>query len=66
MVSSKFLYDDGEEDEVFMDEWAKSGNITIPELVKMEKNFLAAIVRISFLYKNIYNFYNNIICFLRV
>ena len=25
MVASKYLYDDGEEDEVFNDEWATSG-----------------------------------------
>ena len=25
MVASKYLYDDGEEDEVFNDEWAASG-----------------------------------------
>ena len=29
MVASKFLHDDGEEDEVFNDEWAKSGNIDL-------------------------------------
>ena len=27
MVASKYLYDDGEEDEVFNEEWATSGNI---------------------------------------
>lgn len=44
MVSSKFLYDDGEDDEVFMDEWAASGGLSIKELVELEKNFLNAIV----------------------
>lgn len=44
MISSKFLYDDGENDEVFMDEWAKSGGITVKELVVLEKDFLNAIV----------------------
>lgn len=44
MVSSKFLYDDGEEDEVFMDEWAASGGVTLKELIWLEKDFLNAIV----------------------
>ena len=29
MVASKYLYDDGEEDEVFNDEWATSGMYVI-------------------------------------
>lgn len=44
MISNKFLNDDGEGDEVFIDEWAQSGGITVEELVKLEKDFLAAIV----------------------
>lgn len=44
MVSSKFLYDDGEEDEVFMDEWAMSGSLSNKELVQLERDFLKAIV----------------------
>lgn len=44
MVSCKFLFDDGESDEVFVDEWAASGGITINELVKLERDFLKAIV----------------------
>ncbi|KAG5892426.1 hypothetical protein JTB14_003362 [Gonioctena quinquepunctata] len=43
MVSCKYLFDDGEIDEVFMDEWAASGGITIKELVRLEKDFLHAI-----------------------
>ncbi|KAI4460921.1 hypothetical protein MML48_5g00016751 [Holotrichia oblita] len=43
MVSSKFLYDDGEEDEVFMKEWALSGGMSIKKLVQLEKEFLNAI-----------------------
>ena len=27
MVASKYLYDEGEDEEVFNDEWAKSGNM---------------------------------------
>lgn len=26
MVASKFLYDEGEDEEMFSDEWAKAGN----------------------------------------
>lgn len=43
MVSCKFLFDDGEGDEVFLDEWAVSGNIPIKDLIKLEKEFLNAI-----------------------
>ncbi|XP_056632204.1 protein CNPPD1 [Diorhabda sublineata] len=43
MVSCKFLFDDGEGDEVFLDEWAISGNIPIKDLIKLEKEFLNAI-----------------------
>ncbi|GJQ75630.1 hypothetical protein Trydic_g17708 [Trypoxylus dichotomus] len=43
MVSSKFLYDDGEEDEVFMKDWAISGSISLKKLVQLEKDFLNAI-----------------------
>lgn len=44
MVSNKFLYDDGEGDEVFTDEWAASGGISAEEVVKLERGFLSAIV----------------------
>lgn len=44
MVSCKFLFDDGESDEVFIDEWAASGGISAKELVHLEKDFLKAIV----------------------
>ncbi|KYM95775.1 PREDICTED: protein CNPPD1 [Cyphomyrmex costatus] len=43
MVASKFLHDDGEEDEVFNKEWANSGQVTIARMNKLEKDFLAAI-----------------------
>ena len=43
MVASKFLHDDGEEDEVFNDEWAKSGAMEKKELIELELNFLSAI-----------------------
>lgn len=46
MISNKFLNDDGEGDEVFMDEWAQSGGVTVEDLVKFERNFLSAIVSI--------------------
>jgi len=42
MVASKFLFDDGEDDEVFNDEWAASGNIEVKELNRLEREFLAA------------------------
>eukprot|EP00088_Acartia_fossae_P050477 TRINITY_DN5656_c1_g1_i10.p1 TRINITY_DN5656_c1_g1~~TRINITY_DN5656_c1_g1_i10.p1 ORF type:complete len:659 (+),score=175.61 TRINITY_DN5656_c1_g1_i10:26-2002(+) len=43
MVASKFLYDDGEEDEVFNDEWAKSGQMDVKDFNRLEVDFLAAI-----------------------
>lgn len=43
MVASKFLHDDGEEDEVFNDEWATSGGMDTKELNKLEISFLSAI-----------------------
>lgn len=43
MVSNKFLFDNGESDEVFMDEWAYSGGISVKEMISLEKEFLNAI-----------------------
>lgn len=57
MISSKFLHDDGEEDEVFIDEWASSGGISIKHLIQLEKEFLQAIV--SFI-KKLYQLFINI------
>merc|ERR1719431_449468 len=43
LVASKFLHDDGEEDEVFNDEWATSGGVDTKELNKLELGFLSAL-----------------------
>lgn len=43
MVASKYLHDDGEEDEVFSDEWATAGGMEIKELNRKEIEFLEAI-----------------------
>ncbi len=43
MVASKFLNDDGEDDEVFNDEWAEAGGMDVKELNKKEIEFLCAI-----------------------
>lgn len=51
MISSKFLYDDGEGDEVFMDEWATSGGVTIKEMLVLERDFLTAIVSLTLVFK---------------
>lgn len=40
------MYDDGEEDEVFNDEWATSAAITLQDLNQAELEFLTAIVSI--------------------
>lgn len=44
MVASKFLNDEGEEDEVFNTEWAQSGHLSISQMNQLEKDFLQAIV----------------------
>ncbi|XP_046405334.1 protein CNPPD1 isoform X2 [Ischnura elegans] len=43
MVASKFLHDDGEDDEVFNYEWAASSGMDEAELNSGEREFLAAI-----------------------
>ncbi|XP_045606149.1 protein CNPPD1 [Procambarus clarkii] len=43
MVASKYLYDDGEDDEVFNDEWAMSAAVSLGDLNQAEKEFLGAI-----------------------
>ncbi|KAG0719213.1 Protein CNPPD1 [Chionoecetes opilio] len=43
MVASKYLYDDGEEDEVFNDEWATSAALSLMDLNQAEREFLIAI-----------------------
>lgn len=43
LVASKFLYDDGEEDEVFNDEWAASANMELKDLNQLEREFLDAL-----------------------
>ena len=48
MVASKYLYDEGVDEEVFNDEWAESAKIEVDEINEMERDFLAAIVRIIF------------------
>lgn len=48
MVASKFLHDEGEEDEVYNAEWARSGDLSIAKVNKLEREFLKAIVRFFF------------------
>lgn len=44
MVASKYLYDEGEEEEVFNDEWGAAGKLDVQTVNKLEINFLNAIV----------------------
>lgn len=44
MVASKFLNDEGEDDEVFNPDWAMSANIELTELNQLERDFLQAMV----------------------
>lgn len=43
MVASKYLYDEGSEDEVFNDEWAVSGDLPVERVNRLEADFLGAI-----------------------
>ena len=43
MVANMFLHNEGEEDEVFNDEWASSGGIDTKELNRLELSFLSAL-----------------------
>lgn len=45
MVASKYLYDEGEEEEVFNDEWGAAGKLDVQTVNMLELNFLSAIVR---------------------
>jgi hypothetical protein len=44
MMASKFLYDEGVDDEVFNDEWAASADMETEDINEMERQFLSAIV----------------------
>lgn len=43
MVASKYLYDEGEEEEVFNDEWGAAGKMDVQTINGLEMNFLKAI-----------------------
>ncbi|KAK3082802.1 hypothetical protein FSP39_005713 [Pinctada imbricata] len=43
MMASKYLYDEGTDDEIFNDEWAASADMETEEINEMERNFLSAI-----------------------
>ncbi|XP_072902277.1 protein CNPPD1 [Hemitrygon akajei] len=43
MVASKYLYDEGEEEEVFNDEWGAAGKLDVQVVNTLEMNFLQAI-----------------------
>jgi hypothetical protein len=44
MMASKFLYDEGIDEEVFNDEWATSGDLDTEDVNKLELEFLSAMV----------------------
>nr|XP_046179142.1 protein CNPPD1-like [Oncorhynchus gorbuscha] len=43
MVASKYLYDEGEDEEVFNDEWGAAGKLDVQTVNTLEMNFLDAI-----------------------
>ena len=53
MVASKYLHDDGEEDEVFNEEWAASGGISRKELNRLEIEFLTSMHGIEYVSENL-------------
>lgn len=57
MIASKFLNDEGEEDEVFNDEWAKCADLKLQELNQLEREFLQAIVGLQNRLHNFINFH---------
>ena len=44
MMASKFMYDEGVDEEVFNDEWADSVDMETEEINQLERDFLKAIV----------------------
>lgn len=44
MLASKYLYDEGEDEERFNDDWARAGSKTVDEVNKLEMEFLASMV----------------------
>ena len=44
MMASKFMYDEGVDEEVFNDEWADAGNMDVEDINTLEREFLSAIV----------------------
>ncbi len=44
MMASKYLYDEGVDEEVFNDEWAESAGLDLQQLNELERGFLGAIV----------------------
>lgn len=43
MMASKFMYDEGVDEEVFNDEWADAGNMDVEDVNTLEREFLSAI-----------------------
>ncbi|KAL3855865.1 hypothetical protein ACJMK2_015064 [Sinanodonta woodiana] len=43
MMASKFMYDEGIDEEVFNDEWAAAGDLETEEINKLERDFLKAV-----------------------
>ncbi|XP_022093990.1 protein CNPPD1-like [Acanthaster planci] len=43
MIATKFLYDEGEEEELYNDQWAEAAKIDVNRVHDLERDFLAAI-----------------------
>ena len=44
LVASKYLYDNGTDEEVYNDEWAESANMEVCDINQLERQFLNALV----------------------
>lgn len=52
MMASKYLYDEGVDEEVFNDEWAETAGMEKDDVNCMEREFLDAMVKLQCVYPN--------------
>ncbi len=63
MVASKYLYDEGEEEEVFNDEWGTAAKLDVQTVNTLEMSFLNAIVSVTLSFQRTMAFYSASTCF---
>ncbi len=60
MVASKYLYDEGEEEEVFNDEWGTAAKLDVQTVNTLEMSFLNAIVSVTLSFQRTMAFYSSL------